>query len=44
MPWGDIGKTVGVIIIVAAVVYVAACVIGAFFTGGQSLWGLAIFA
>ena len=43
-PTQKIGKTVVIIATVAVVLYVGVCVIGAFFTGGQSLWGLAAFA
>ena len=33
-------EEVGTIILIIGIVYVGACIVGAFFTGGQSLWGL----
>ena len=43
-PVEEVTKGLIVVASIGAVVYAGACIIGAFFTGGQSLWGLAIFA
>ena len=39
-PSGEVAKGVIVFMGIATILYIAVCVVGAFFTGGQSLWGL----